>query len=179
MSSLKQILFAVYNLIFIAISAMVIAATLGWEIPQNYISLALATPQNRIAVGLVATVILIGAVLILLSGLKPETAPESMVVESSLAGQVSITVAAIETIIMKAVRKVEGVKEIRPLVTGNPQGLVVCLHMRINPEFSVPEMSKNIQSVVKQHLEDIGGLQVAEIKILVDDGSAFENKSRN
>jgi len=39
----------------------------------------------------------------------------------------------------------------------------------INPDVSVPELSNNVQDVVRKYLEDIGGLKVAEVKVLVDD----------
>jgi uncharacterized alkaline shock family protein YloU len=48
--------------------------------------------------------------------------------------------------------------------------------MMINPERNVPEMSHSIQSIVKEYIETIAGLQVAEIKILVDDFNAGAGK---
>jgi len=39
----------------------------------------------------------------------------------------------------------------------------------INPEHSVPEIAQSLQNVVRDNLEKVGGLQVAEIKVLVDD----------
>jgi uncharacterized alkaline shock family protein YloU len=39
----------------------------------------------------------------------------------------------------------------------------------INPEMGIPELSNTVQSVVKKYLEEIGGLKVVEIKVLVDD----------
>ncbi len=41
--------------------------------------------------------------------------------------------------------------------------------MMINPDIGVPELSKNVQDAVRKYLEDIGGLKVAEVKVLVDD----------
>jgi len=84
---------------------------------------------------------------------------------------VSITVAAIKTIISRAVKKVDGVKETRSSVAQGPDGVIIYLHMMINPEISVPEMSKNVQAAVKEQLESIGGLQVSEVRVLVDDFS--------
>lgn len=165
----RRFLFFIYNLIFIVLAGAAIGVALGWDKPLGYITLALSTPQNRISVGLVAVVILVIAIIMLATSLKFESQPRSVVVRSALTGDVSITVSAIKAIIMKAVRKVEGIREIEPSISNSPEGIKVYLHVAINPEYSVPEMTKSIQAIVKQYLEEIGGLDVAEIKILVDD----------
>jgi uncharacterized alkaline shock family protein YloU len=41
--------------------------------------------------------------------------------------------------------------------------------MMINPEVSVPEMSQSVQTIVKEHLETIGGLTVSQVRVLIDD----------
>ncbi len=165
----RRFLFFIYNLIFLILAGAAICAALGWNKPQAYISLALSTPQNRVSVGLVAVVILVLAIVMLANGFRFESKPKSIVVRTALAGDVSITISAVKVIIMKAVRKVEGIREIEPSITNSTEGIKVYLHTAINPEYSVPEMTKDIQAIVKQYLEEIGGLDVAEIKILVDD----------
>ena len=169
MSIFKRLLFFIYNLIFIVIAGAAAAAALGRDEPLTFINLALSTADNRVAVGLIATVVLVIAVIMVLTSLKIESQPGSIVVVGGLNGDVSISIPAVKAIIMKAVRKVEGIKEIEPSVSNSPEGIMVYLHLMINPDYSVPEMSRSIQIVVKQYLEEIGGLSVAEVKILVDD----------
>jgi uncharacterized alkaline shock family protein YloU len=50
---------------------------------------------------------------------------------------------------MKAVREVSGVKDIRPSVSESDSGVAVKLHMMVNPERSVPELSQAVQKEVK------------------------------
>lgn len=169
MQSIWRLLLFVYNLLLIIVAGLAVAASLGRPEPLAYIELALSTPQNRIIVGIVGVILLVLGVLVFLSTIKLEPRTKSIEVERSLAGEVSITIPAIKIIIMKAVKKVEGIKEIRPVVTNGADGLQVYLHMMINPDISVPELSKNVQDVVRKYLEDIGGLKVAEVKVLVDD----------
>ncbi|MGS0764037.1 alkaline shock response membrane anchor protein AmaP [Syntrophomonas curvata] len=169
MQSIWRLLLFVYNLLLIIVAGMAVAASIGRPEPVAYIELALSTPQNRIIVGLVGVILLVVGVLVFLSTIKLEPRAKSVEVERSLAGEVSITVPAIKIIIMKAVKKIEGIKEIRPVVTNGADGLQVYLHMMINPDISVPELSKKVQDVVREYLENIGGLKVAEVKVLVDD----------
>lgn len=142
---------------------------MGRPEPSQYISLALSTPQNRIILGTVGIGFLVVALLSLISSLKVQKPPKSIIINNTLVGQVSITVPAIKVIIMKAIKKVEGVKEVKSDIKSAAEGVVVNLHIMIDPELSVPETTKSIQNIVKQYLEEIGGMPVAEIKVLVDD----------
>lgn len=169
MSSIWRLVILVYNLLFLVLGVGVIYVAMGVAIPLSYINLALASSQNRIITGAVGAVLVILAIIMMVSVLKRKGTSNSIIIDSGLSGQVSITVPALKVIIMKAVRRVEGLKDIRPVITSGPDGLMIYLHMMINPEYSVAEMSKSVQAIVKEYVENIGGLQVAEVKILVDD----------
>lgn len=169
MSALWRIVFFLYNLLLLLLGTVMVAAAMGRHEPLDYINLVLSTPENRIILGAAGILLIVLAVLCVFSSLKREPRAKSVIVENNVSGEVSITIEAVKTIIMKAVKKVEGVKEIKAVVSSGNNGLSVYLHMMINPEYSVPEMSTKIQDIVKEYLEDIGGLQVDEIKILVDD----------
>lgn len=169
MSGVWRLALFLYNLLFLGLAAVALAAAVGRPEVMKTITLGLATPANRVVVGTVAAVFLLLTIYIMISLLRVDGKPQSMVITSSLNGQVSITVPAIKVIIMKAVKKVDGVKDIRPSVTSGPDGLIIYLHLMINPEHSVPEMTRSIQSVVKEYLETIGGLQVSQVRVLVDD----------
>ena len=171
MERIWRLVLFIYNLLLLGLAGVAVIAAAGRPEPLEYIKLGLSTPQNRVVVGTLAILLIVIALLLLFAGLKSPAIRknDSVIINSELNGQVSITVPAIKLIIMKAVKKVEGVKDIKPSVSSSEEGLVVYLHMMINPEHNVPEMSKNLQQVVKQYLEEIGGLQVSQVKVLVDD----------
>ncbi|MEN6348394.1 MAG: alkaline shock response membrane anchor protein AmaP [Syntrophomonas sp.] len=172
----------IYNLLLLSLAGAAVFAAAGRPEPLEYIKLGLSTPQNRVVVGTLAILLAVIALLLLFAGLKPSSSVkrnDSIIINSELNGEVSITVPAIKLIIMKAVKKVEGIKDIKPAVSSNEDGLVIYLHMMINPEHNVPEMSKNLQQVVKQYLEEIGGLQVSQVKVLVDDFNVANRPAGN
>jgi uncharacterized alkaline shock family protein YloU len=169
MKSIWRLLLFVYNLLLIILSGLLIAAAIGRPEPLKYIEIALSTTQNRIIMGVAGVILLTLGIYVFISTIKIQPRVKSVEVDRSLAGEVFITIPAIKIIIMKAVKKVEGIKEVKPVVNSRPDGLEVYLHMMINPDVSVPELSKNVQDVVRKYLEDIGGLKVAEVKVLVDD----------
>lgn len=172
MASAWRFVLFLYSLLLLALSSVAIVAAIGRPEPLDYITLALSTPTNRIIVGLVAIVFFVIALLSLISSVKVGKSvikPDSITVQSTLVGQVSITISALKVIIMKAIKKVDGVKEVKSSVINGSQGLIVELHIMIDPELSVPETTKSIQNIVKKYIEEIGGLPVEEVKILVDD----------
>ncbi|HCF48705.1 MAG TPA: alkaline shock response membrane anchor protein AmaP [Syntrophomonas sp.] len=169
MSATLRLVLFLYNLLLLALSGIFLAAAINRPEPLAYLQLALATPENRLIFG-IAALLLLGATLVVFVHLfKKEPRLEQVVVKQGLQGEIAITVPAIKVLIMKAIKQIEGVRDIRPHVAQSAEGLVIKLHMAINPELSVPELSQQIQSTVKQYLQDIGGLEVAEIRILVDD----------
>ncbi|MBO8159199.1 MAG: alkaline shock response membrane anchor protein AmaP [Thermosyntropha sp.] len=159
----------VYNVIFLVIAGAVLARAAGRPEPLAYVELIFSTPENRIIAGICALIVIVLIFYLFIKSLKTAPKPKAVIIDSSMNGQVSITVEAVKVIIMKAVKEVEGIKEIRPVVNPSDKGLVVYLHMMINPEYSVPEMTDKIKEIVRKYLEELGGLKVAEIKILVDD----------
>ena len=169
MSVLLRIVLFVYNILILIVAAAVLGLAAGRPEPLNYINMAIATAEGRMISAAVAILVIALTVFILISLFQKQPRQTSVNIASSLNGQVSITIDAIKVIIMKAVKKVEGVKEIRSAVKDSPEGLIITMHMMINPEHSVPEMSKNVQTVIRESLETIGGLTVAEVRVLVDD----------
>lgn len=179
MSGWWRLIVILYNLFLLALGGAAVVAAMGRPEPLEYINLALSTPENRIIFGTVAVVLVVVAITALVSALKIEEPGKAMNVDSTLAGDVSITVPAVNVIIMKAVKKVQGVRDIKPSISEGVDGLVVKLHMMINPEYPVPEMSKQVQEVVRQHLEETGGLKVSKVRVLVDDFNVANRNARD
>ncbi|MGI6435114.1 MAG: alkaline shock response membrane anchor protein AmaP [Syntrophomonadaceae bacterium] len=167
-ATLRFVLF-LYNLLLLALAGILLAAALNRSEPLAYLQAALATPENRLMVGIAALLLLAATLAVLLSMFKKEPRLEKVVIKQGLQGEIAITVPAIKVLIMKAIKQVEGVRDIRSRVAQSAEGLVVNLHMAVNPELSVPDLSQQIQSAVKQYLQETGGLQVAEIIMLVDE----------
>jgi uncharacterized alkaline shock family protein YloU len=169
MPVIGRLVLLVYNLLMLIIAGAVITVSLGWVDPLVYYNIAVSTSENMFIMGTVGVIIGVIALAMLVWGLKPSNRTDAVQVDKGMSGEISISIAAIKVIIMKAVKQVEGVKEIRPDVKNTPSGVIIKLHIMINPEHTVPELAQSLQKAVRDDLEKIGGLQVAEIKVLVDD----------
>lgn len=171
----RMVLF-VYNLFILAIAGIMIAISLGWSYPLTYLNTALSVPESRMIVGAIGVIAAVFALISLMWGTKTSPNVDAILVEKGTEGEVSMSIAAAKAIIMKAVRQVEGVRELKPAVIPSPNGLTVKLHTMINPDHNVPETAQLLQTVVRESLEKTGGLQVTEIKVLIDDFNAGSSK---
>jgi len=171
MSAFWKSIIALYNLLLIGLSAIIIALALGFTEPLQWINQVLGTVQNRILGGSVGIILALLGFILLIRLFSSKKDPE-VVVHDSIAGKVVMTVPAIKQIVLKAVKQVEGVREIKPEVTYGKNGVVVSLNLMVNPDYKIPEMTAQIQEKVSTLLEEVGGLKVAEVRIKVDDFAA-------
>lgn len=174
MSIFSRFVFFCYNLVLIIIAGVAIAASTGTWDAGGLINTAFATPQNRAVTGIVSLILIILAVAMLLSVLKrqPQARPASFEVETTLNGTVTITESALKVIILRAIKKVDGVKEVDTRVGSSDQGLQITVNMMINPNLSVLEMSQAIQAGIKETVERISGLTVDLVTVVADDFNA-------
>jgi len=169
MTGMGRLVLFIYNLLILGLSGITVGTALGWLDPQNYLSTLMASAQNRMLAGLVEILIGFLAVMVLLWILKPSPRTDTVTVGQGSGGDVTMSIAAVKAIIAKSVRSVEGVKELKPEVASSPNGVKIKLHTMINPEHNVPEISQALQNAVRESLESVGGLQVSEVKVFVDD----------
>ncbi|HRW12385.1 MAG TPA: alkaline shock response membrane anchor protein AmaP [Syntrophomonas sp.] len=167
-----RVLLSIYNLLLLVVAGIFVAASVSAFDPLPYLQTAL-NEQNRLLTGLVALLLLLLALVLLIQTWKTvEKQDDGIIVQEGLLGQICMTVPAIELLIMKSVRQIEGIKDIRPEIKKDKTGLTVKLHMMINPALNVPEVTAATQKIVKEQLEQVGGLQVNEVKVRVDDFKA-------
>ena len=167
-----RLLLSIYSILLILVAAAAAIVSFAEIDLQPYLQTAL-NDQNRIMIGAIAVLVLILALSFLILSWKQNSSDDDgILVQEGLLGEVSMTVAAIKLLIMRSIRQIDGIKDIRPEIKRDKSGLSVKLHMMINPELNVPEVTAATQKIVKEQLENIGGLQVNAVKVRVDDFKA-------
>lgn len=169
MSGLLRAILFLYNVILLALGVVMAAVALGRPEPMNYVDILLSSAQNRLALAICGVILVVLTLAVFMAIVKREPRERAIVIENALSGQISMTVPAAKVIIHKAVQKVEGVKESKTSIERLPQGIIIYIHMMINPELSIPELSRRIQEAVKEDMLHIGGLEVQEVKVIIDD----------
>lgn len=87
-------------------------------------------------------------------------------------GEVRIALTAIETLVQQAASQIKGVKETRPNFFTLDEGLGVNIRAVVASDESIPELSSQLQKVIKDHVLRIAGIHIEEVKVLVENVSA-------
>ncbi len=132
--------------------------------------LALNLPQWAGETVLMATgvVFLLIALILLSFGLRSAKKGGSAVSRSSEYGEVQVSIATLENMVLRVVQKTQGIKDVSRKITYTPDGLIVRIHIRVMPDEPLPGLINDLQSRTKEYLEDITGITVHEVKVIVD-----------
>ena len=94
-------------------------------------------------------------------------APTQVIIGKSDGGQVNISLEAVDNVVRKAALSVNGVKDVKSSLKAASNGVSIGLQITIPHDTSVPETATAIQKEVKEQLQMVAGLTVAEVTVLV------------
>lgn len=168
MSILDQIILTIYTISLAIISFMMILFALfpHWVPLVQWFQDASAG-AGRVVVFLAGAVFFAASVR-LIWGAFTRRGPGQALVHETAMGDVRISLGAVEKLVRRVARGVKGVREIRATVTQTPAGLVADLKGVISPEVSIPEVSTAIQEEVRSYVRRVVGVEVAEVRIQVE-----------
>jgi len=161
-----------YSLILSVLSLLVVLYAAGWERPvQEVFNLALRDLTTRWITGTVGAGILFLSLynLVNIFTMDRRTAnTEHILIGENKLGQVSVSIKALENIVIKAARQVEGVREAKPKIKGAPEGVAIYLRTVVTPAVSIPEVSEELQNKIKERVLHFAGLDAVEIRVFVE-----------
>jgi uncharacterized alkaline shock family protein YloU len=100
------------------------------------------------------------------------------IVHETQHGEVRISLDAVENLVRKVARGIKGVREIKAEISHADGGLKARLRGTISPEVSIPEVSEEIQSTVRQYVKRVVGIEMADVAIHVENIAAEGNRRR-
>ncbi len=111
--------------------------------------------------------LLLIALILLILGLRPAKEPRNAVLKDSEYGEVSISITAVENMVLRVVQQIQGIKDVSRKVSVSPDGLIVKITISVMPDVSLPGVIDDLQAKTKEYLEEITGISVQEVKVLV------------
>ncbi len=82
-------------------------------------------------------------------------------------GDIRISVETVENLSLKAASRTRGAKDLKARVKVSQAGLEIIIRTVMDGENSIPELTEEMQSAVKRHIEDITGIPVASVSVFV------------
>ena len=92
-------------------------------------------------------------------------------------GEVHISLGAVESLVTKTARSIKGVRDMKAVITHADDGLHAHLTGTVSPEVSIPEVSEEIQSTVRQYVKRVVGVEMAEVRIDIEN-IAIDGRTR-
>lgn len=82
-------------------------------------------------------------------------------------GDIRISIETVENLALKSASRSRGVKDLRARVRVGSAGIEVTIRSMVDGESSIPALTEEMQSNVKQHLEEITGIPVASVSVFI------------
>lgn len=146
----------------------------GWANPEMLPEL-ISLLYQRWEYGLLFLVFFVAGAWVIYPFFSRERSITSVLVSDH--GNVDITIDALDSLVKNIAIEQEGVIAISNRIRAVDDGVVIDLEVEIYPSMSIPEISRNLQELVKSHIEGTTGVNVKAIKVLVKEISK-ENEKR-
>ncbi len=152
------------------IAAGLLCLAIGFDlVPEPGLGTSLMALSGDPVVAAVGGGLLLVGLILLALGLRSnkKSVPESILQTSEL-GEIRIAIIAIENMVLRVVQQTQGVKDGGRRVYSSPEGLVVQIKIKVMPDLELPGLISELQEKVKGYLEQVTGIMVHEVKVLVE-----------
>jgi len=165
---LTRLIAVLLGLILLGVGIFIIAAS------SDLVSvlgarLRLGAGQAYPIIGLAGGVNIVTSLFLLVAiGFRPSQRPAETILQYSELGEVRISIAAIESMVLRVTQQHNVIKESSRKVIKTPRGLVVYLRVKVLPDLNLPSLASKLQQDINSYIEEVTGIKVAEVKVLVE-----------
>jgi uncharacterized alkaline shock family protein YloU len=103
---------------------------------------------------------------------------EKTIIHQTQIGEIQIAVSAVESLALKAAKRIKGVKEAHVGVRADSGLLDVFIEITVHPDLSIPEISEEIRVQVDQYIYETVGIRINSVKVLVTKVAGEVTRSR-
>ena len=129
----------------------------------------------KMAILIISTILFIMTLYIMAKSLQRKKI--TPIRKQSEIGEIKISMETLENLVTKITSRVKGVRELKAKVKPEEDGsMAVLVKIVFDGETPIPQITKEIQDNVKERLEEITGIQVGQVHVVVSNVSQPTNK---
>ncbi len=132
---------------------------------------------ENVMIAAVAIFVLIAIILLALS-FRPAKKTTDAVLKSSEYGEVVISIAAVESMVLRIVQQINGIKDISRKAVFTDEGFIINIKIGVKPDVALPDLISDLQARTKEYVEEITGIKVLEVKVTVENINADQPASK-
>lgn len=102
---------------------------------------------------------------------------EKAILQRSDIGEVRISFTTVKSIAERVARKVKGVRDLKTTVKIKDQRNTIHLHVIVDGETPIPDMTAKMQADVKNQVEAITGIDIAEVAVVISEVAGTTNST--
>jgi len=169
-----RFILTLYSLALTILSVVVMAVTIGivpYELAMANLQAVYEVGNLRYTYFAVAVIFFLISLKFLLQGFRfkggKERKSKGDIAKTTDYGQVRITVNTLDSIALKATRRVRGVREAKNTITTDETGTIILIQVSVDGETPIPSIVEEVQKNVKEQVEKIVGIDVKHIDVKI------------
>ncbi|WP_164984937.1 alkaline shock response membrane anchor protein AmaP [Ammoniphilus sp. CFH 90114] len=183
MNLFDRLILSLYSLALTILSVMVIAASLHlipYELVQSNILAVYEADNMRYAYLGVAVIFFLISLKFLLQGFRrvKDRSHTEAIAQRTDWGHVSISVSTIESVALKAARRVRGVREVKSVIKSDETGTSILMKVSIDGDTPVPSIVEEVQKGVKEQVEAIIGIEIKQVDVKITEVAQQSSTTR-
>jgi uncharacterized alkaline shock family protein YloU len=167
---IDRLLLFIFSVAVLIASCTLLFCTLGWVsfervgIFVHDVYYDLRTALTFISVIVVLALI---SLRLLFISLSPGKSNMPSIDQRTEYGDIRISMETVENLSLKAARRTRGVKDLKARVKVSQAGLEIIIRAIVDGESSIPQLTEEMQTGIKQHIEEITGIPVAAVTVFI------------
>jgi len=118
-------------------------------------------------VTIVCAVFILACLRLLYIAIRPGRVSQPSIDQRTSFGDIRISVDTVENLVLKAANRSRGVRDLKAKIAVNSSGLEIIIRAVVDGESPIPALTEEIQSSVKDFIEEITGIPVATVSVYV------------
>jgi len=133
--------------------------------------------ENVMIAGIVIFALI--AVILLAFSFKPAKRTANAVLKGSEYGEVIISIAAVESMVLRVVEQINGIKDISRKAVFTNEGFIITIKIGVKQDVALPGLISELQARTKEYVEEITGIKVLEVKVNVENINSEQSAAKS